>query len=131
MQAFQLLGDGEQTLHHRLLLRRRLKAGLVGNGLGQGDRLGRVLRDELGQLVDLPVGHFEHAPDIAQHATRQQCSEGDDLCDIGLAIALLHVTDHVLAALDAEIDVEIRHRDALGIEEALEEQAETQGVEIP
>ena len=47
-----------------------------------------------------------------------------------LAVALLHVVDDSLAPVDAEVDVEIRHRHALGIEEALEQQAEAQRVEI-
>ena len=64
------------------------------------------------------------------HAAGQQRSEGDDLRDLLLAVALLHVLDDALAPLDAEIDVEVRHRDAFGIEEALEQQAEPQRIEI-
>ena len=41
-----------------------------------------------------------------------------------------HVAHHLVAPLLAEIDVEIRHRDAFGIEEALEHQAEPDGIEI-
>ncbi len=41
-----------------------------------------------------------------------------------------HVVDHLVAPVLAEIDVEIRHRHALGIEEALEQQIEAQRVEI-
>ncbi len=92
--------------------------------------LAGFLRHELGQLVDLPIGHFEHATDVAQHAAGEQRTEGDNLPDLPLTVALLHVADDALAALDAEVDVEIRHRDALGIQEALEQQAEAQRVEI-
>ena len=42
----------------------------------------------------------------------------------------LHIGDHLVAAVLAEIDVEVRHRHALGIEEALEQQPEADGIEI-
>ena len=42
----------------------------------------------------------------------------------------LHVADHLVAAVLAEIDVEVRHRDALGIEEALENEPEADRIEI-
>ncbi len=45
-------------------------------------------------------------------------------------IALAHIGDHLVAAVLAEIDVEIGHRHALGIEEALEQQAEADRIEI-
>ena len=47
-----------------------------------------------------------------------------------MAVLLLDVVDHLVAPLLAEIDVEVRHRHALGIEEALEQQAEAQRIEI-
>ena len=92
--------------------------------------LGGVLRHELGELVDLPERHLQHAADIAQDAARQEGAEGDDLRDAVRAVAPAHVGDDLVAPVLAKVDVEIRHRDALGIEEALEQQAETQRVEI-
>ena len=46
------------------------------------------------------------------------------------AVLFLHVADHLVAPLLAEIDVEVRHRDALGIEEALEQEPEADRIEI-
>ena len=40
------------------------------------------------------------------------------------------VVDHLVAAIHAEVDVEVGHRHAFGIEEALEQQLEAQRVEI-
>ena len=94
------------------------------------DRARRVLRHQLAQLVDLPVGHLQHAADVAQHAARLQRAEGDDLRHLVAAVALLHVADHLVAAVLAEVDVEVRHRHALGVEEALEQQAEADRIEI-
>ena len=91
---------------------------------------GRILRHQLAELVDLAIGHLQHAPDVAQHAARLQGAEGDDLRDLIAAVALLHVADHLVAPVLAEIDVEIRHRHAFGIEEALEQQPEPHRIEI-
>ena len=46
------------------------------------------------------------------------------------AVTRLHVADDLVTAVLTEVDVEIRHRHALGIEEALEQEPETHGVEI-
>ena len=93
-------------------------------------RIGRILRHQLAQLVDLAIGHLQHAADVAQHAARLQRAEGDDLRDLVAAVLFLHVADHLVAAVLAEIDVEVRHRDAFGIEEALEQEAEADRIEI-
>ena len=92
--------------------------------------LRRILRHQLAELVDLAVGHLQHAADIAQHAARLQRAEGDDLGDLVAAVFLLHVADDFVAPVLAEIDVEVRHRDALGIEEALEQKPEADRIEI-
>ena len=123
MQAFELLRDVEGAPDHRLAVALGLQARLVLDGALERDRIGRVLRHELAELVDLPVGHLQHAADVAQHAARLQRAEGDDLRHPVAAVALLHVADDLVAAVLAEIDVEVGHRHALGIEEALEQAA--------
>ena len=130
VEAFELQRDVEHAADTRVLLAGILEARLVLDRLRQRDRIGGVLRHELAELVDLPIGHFQHAPDVAHHAARLQRAEGDDLRDAVGAVFLLDVADHLVAPLLAEIDVEVRHRDALGIEEALEQQAEADRIEI-
>ncbi len=129
-QAFEALRDVEGARHHRIFVAERLEFRLALDRSRQRHRRGRILRHELGQLVDLAVGHLQHAADVAQHAARLQRTEGDDLRDLVAAVALLDVPDHLAAAVLAEVDVEVRHRDALGIEEALEQQAELDRIEI-
>ena len=51
----------------------------------------RILRHELAQLVDLAVGHLQHAADVAQHAARLQGAERDDLRHLLAAVFLLDV----------------------------------------
>jgi hypothetical protein len=92
--------------------------------------MGRVLRHQLGELVDLAERHFEHPADIAQDSAGQERAEGDDLRHPVCAVALTDIGDHFVAALLAEVDVEIRHRHPLGIEEPFEQEAEPQRIEI-
>src|SRR3970282_1615501 len=61
---------------------------------------------------------------------RRHGAEGDDLRDAVGPVTALHILDHPVAPVLAEIDVEVGHRDALRIEEALEQQVVAQGVEI-
>ena len=91
---------------------------------------GGVLRHQLAELVDLAVRHLQYAADIAQNAARLQRAEGYDLRHLVAPIALLHITDHLVAAVLAEIDVEIGHRHALGVEKPLEQQPEADRIEI-
>ena len=106
------------------------EARLALDRLAERHRVGRVLRHHLAEPVDLAVGHLQHAADVAQHRARLQRSEGDDLRDLVAAVFLLDVADHLVAAVLAEVDVEVGHRDAVGIEEALEEQREAQRVDV-
>ena len=80
--------------------------------------------------IDLPVWHLQHAADVAHHGLGLQRSEGDDLGDLALAVLLLDVVDHLAAPVLAEIDIEVRHRHAIRIEEALEQQVVAQRVEV-
>src|SRR5690606_3754843 len=61
---------------------------------------------------------------------RLQRSEGDDLADLIAAILALNVADHLFATVLAEVDVEVRHRHALRIEEALEQQRKAQRIDV-
>ena len=92
--------------------------------------MGRILGHELGELVHLAERHFKHPADVAQDAARQERAEGDDLRHAVGAVALAHVSDHFVATVLTEVDVEIGHRDAFGIEEPLEQEAKPQRIEI-
>jgi hypothetical protein len=92
--------------------------------------MGRVVGDQLAQPIHMSVGHLQHAPDVAANRPRLQLAEGDDLRDAVPAVFLLDIADHLIAPVLAEIDVEVGHRHAFGIEEALEQQIEAQGIEI-
>ena len=112
------------------LSRAACSRGSSSMALAERDRVERILRHQLAELVDLAIRHLQHAADVAQHAARLQGAEGDDLRDPLVAVALLHVVDDLVAPVLAEVDVEIRHRHALGIEEALEQEPEPHRIEI-
>ncbi len=126
VEALEPLGDREHLGDLLVRLRRLLQPRFVRHRLLEGDRMGRVLRHELGELVDLAERHFEHPADVAQDAARQERAEGDDLRDAVGAVALAHISDHFVAPVLAEVDVEIGHRDAFGVEEPLEQEAKPQ-----
>jgi hypothetical protein len=129
-QALQLHRQVEQPAHLRVAA---IFLGKLADPVQrplQGPGIGRMVGDQLGQPVDLAVGHLQHPAGVLQHRARLQFPEGDDLRDLVAAVALLDVADHLAAPRFAEVDVEVRHRDALGIEEALEQQAELHRIEI-
>ena len=130
VQSLQLHRDIEGALDHRFGIARGLQARLLGNRLRQGHGRRRIHRHEFGKLVDLPVRHFEHAADVAQHAPRLQCAKGDDLRDLIAPVALLNVADYFVAPVLTEIDVEVRHRHALGIQKALEQKPEADRIKV-
>ena len=59
-----------------------------------------------------------------------QFTERNDLGHLVVAVFLLDVVDYLVASVLTEVDIEVRHRHALGIEEALEQEAEPQRVQI-
>ena len=84
----------------------------------------------LAQPVDLAIAHLQDAAAIAQHGAGLQLTEGDDLGNVIGAILLLDIADHLAAAGFAEVDIEVRHRDAFRVEEAFEQQAQFQRIEV-
>ncbi len=122
VQALELQRDVEQFLDGVLVAPGLLQARLDLDGLGQGDRRGRVVGHHLGQAVDHAERQLHHPPDVAQHGAGLQGAEGDDLRHAVAAVALLHIADHLLPPVLAEVDVEVGHGHPLGVEEALEDQ---------
>ncbi len=113
-----------------------LGVGVVGGGertfvferFVDGDADGR--RDHLGDAVDLAVGHLERAAYVLDGGLCGHRVEGDDLRDLIVAVRALDVLDDLAATVHAEVDVDIRHRDALGVEEALEEQLVLERIDV-
>src|SRR5690606_24496467 len=103
----------------------------VGVGLEAiGELDARAGGDLLRDRVDLGERDPQDTADVAQHRARGHRSEGDDLADAILSVFLADVFDHPFASIHAEIDVDIRHGDALRVEEALEEEIVAERVDV-
>ena len=86
--------------------------------------------DELGEAIDFAVRNVHGAADVFDGGFGGHGAEGDDLGDIVAAVFLGDVIDELAAAAHAEIDVDIGHGNALGIEEALEEQIVLERIDV-
>src|SRR5438045_1960016 len=78
-------------------------------------------RDELGNLLNVGVRHVERAAHVLNGGLRGHRAEGDDLADGVASVELRDVVDYFGPPVDAEVNVNVGHRDALGVEEALEQ----------
>jgi hypothetical protein len=88
----------------------------------------QLVRDGLGDPVHVPVPVPEHAPDVPDRRAGQHRAERDDLGDVIRAVLLGDVVDHFLASPILEVDVDVRHRHAVRVEEALEREPVVDGV---
>jgi hypothetical protein len=87
-------------------------------------------RNQLRDAVGEAVAQTLHAGHVAHHGFGCHRAVRDDLRDALAAITLGDVVDDAIAAFHAEVDVEVRHRDALGIQEALEQQVVAQRIQV-
>jgi hypothetical protein len=96
--------------------------------LAQRNRFAGDGRDELGHLVHFGERDVEHAPHVAHRRARGHRAEGDDLRHLVVAVALGGILQHARALIILEVEVDIRHRNAAGVEEALEDQPVFEGI---
>ena len=87
-------------------------------------------RHGLGEAVAHRVGVAHDAAGVLQGLLGLDDPVGDDLADLVRAVLLAHVLDDLVAPALVEVDVDIGHGDALGVEEALEDEPVAQRVEL-
>ena len=131
--ALDAHGHVHPALHDRVFLilltklrRRRLGA----DHLLELGGLAAHHRDQFGQPVGVAIGNIQHPGHVLEHRLGGHAVEGDDLGHLVFAVALGDVIDHLAAALDAEIGINIRHRLAFRIQEALEQQAVLHRIDV-
>ena len=131
VQPLERRGDIEQLadLHVRLIELLQLR--LLLDRVPDRRRLAlHRLGHQLGQPVGVGVGDLHHPGDVADDAARLELVKRRDLPDVLHAVFPLDVLDDLLAPVHAEIDVEVRHRDALRVEEALEQELEGDRIDV-
>ena len=89
-------------------------------GLFQGDT--RTVRHKRGEKIDLFQGKIVDTTDILDRGLGGHCAKGPNLGDARFPVALPDIGDHLVPALLAEIDINIRRLRPIGIEEALKQQ---------
>ena len=126
--AFELEGHVPDFLGFLVVLEELAQRLLHLEGLLQGHAHfeGDHLRQLVGQAVGLALG----ARHVAHHRLGGHGAEGDDLAHRVAAVLVGHVVDHPVAAVHAEVDVEVGHGDAFGVQEAFEQQVIGQRVEV-
>ena len=108
-----------------LVLGVRLEAGVQRRVAAHDQR-----RHGLGHLVAHAVGVAEHPGGVAHRGPGLDGGEGDDLGDVVAAVALGRVADHLVPVAGVEVHVDVGHRDARRVEEALEQQVVLDRVEV-
>ena len=87
-------------------------------------------RNHLGDAIDVGIWHVHGAAHVLDGGFCGHGAEGDDLRDVLAAVFAGHVVDDFAAAIHAEVDIDIRQGNALGIQEALEDQFVLQRIQI-
>ena len=108
------------------------------NGLAQLGRIfNRLLNRDvelrghhLGDAVDVGIRDVHGAADVFDRGLRGHGAKRDDLRHVVAPVFLRDVVDDFAAAVHAEINIDIGHGHALGIQEALEQQLMLQRIEI-
>ena len=99
---------------------------LVGFFQGHAD----FERDHLRQAVRQAVGLALHPRHVTDYSLGRHGTERDDLAYRIAAVFLGHVLDHAVAAVHAEVDVEVGHGDPFRVQEPLEQQVIFQRVKV-
>ena len=120
-----------EDLAHALVLAHELLQ-LRGSlrGIRQRGGHARAGGNELGEAIHLSRLHAQRARHVAEGGARLERPEGDDLADRVPAVPLADVLDHLAPSLETEVEVDVRHGHALGVQEPLEQQIELEGVDV-
>ena len=122
--TFKLFGQ----VHERRIVRafrERLEVGVLAR---LAERCAELVWNRLRQAVNIAVALPQDATDITDRGACRHCAEGDDLRDLALAVLLRNVADHLFAATILKVDINIRHRHAVLIQEAFKRKVVVQRI---
>src|SRR5262249_35652205 len=127
-ESFQTLRDLNQFSNPRIILNKILQIRILRHGLVERDV--QLRRYHLRDLIDLRIRHLHAAARVLDHTASGHRSESDDLGHIFPTVFFRDVVDNGCSTVHAEIDVDIRQRDAFGVQEALEEKSILKRIDI-
>ena len=126
--AFERTGDIDQAAGGFVPVIELLEGAREGESLV--DSHVQSSRNLLGNLIRIGIADVEHAADVADGHSRRHRAEGNDLGNMVIAVEAVDIVNDFTAAVDAEVHIDIRHGDALGIEKALEEETVFDGIDV-
>ncbi len=94
------------------------------------ERHAEFLRDQLGDPVDERERMTQHAADVTHDRLGSHRAVGDDLRDVIATIFIRDIFDDPVTSLHTEIDIEVGHRNALGIEKAFEQKFVAKRIQV-
>ncbi len=127
-EALQFAGQVDDELDLFFVLVGLFEVVALFQGLVEGHA--QLEGHHLGNAVHHPVGVTHDPTHVTHHGLGRHGAEGDDLGDGVAPVTPGHIVDDPVPALHAEVHVEVRHRDPLGVQEALEQQVVFQGVQV-
>ena len=78
---------------------------------------------DLRQLLPHPKGITQHSRGVFERLFGLNGSKSDNLCDAVFTVLFGDIANDLTAATLVEVHIEVRHRDAVGVEEPLKEQS--------
>ena len=87
-------------------------------------------RNQAGDAIDVGVDQPSARPDVADRGLGAERAEGDDLRDAVVAVLRGDVVDHLVAAVFGEVDVDVGHLAAFEVQEALEDEAVLERIDV-
>ena len=124
--SLQLVREIQHPVNLCGLLREVLQLRLAADGVVQRG----VERDEFGNPVDVAIGQPHHPADIPHSLAGAHRPEGDDLGHVIRAVLVHHVADDFITPAIHEVDIDVRHRVPLRVQEPLKRQPVLQGIHV-
>ena len=130
VQPFQLQGNINQLAGGLFAITHRAKVCVLLQRLFQRNRVRRIVRNHLGDTVNLTIRQLQHAAHITHDGTRFQLSECNNLRYTIIAVAAAHILYHLAPTILTEVHVKVRHGDTFRVQEPFEQQVKAQRIKV-
>ena len=127
-QSFQSPGSIDQVMDLRLVLISFFELRIHLESLV--DRDIQLLRDHLGDRIDLCIRKVHHTAYITDNTPRRQRTKSNDLNHAVITVLTANIINHFLSSFETEIHVDIRHGNSFRIQETLKQKVITDRVKL-